>query len=246
MNQRYIDFVPAKKDAKEATKPTATAIFVQKTVVRELKPAATVTPVAPAKPTEIKPVFKPATPKPAPAPAPVSAPKPAPKPAEEPLNPSARTFVKSKDTFFGVIEDYEPLFVGAPVEKRPLSTPRQSAALAAEAKAKKVRSPLFGANRPAKTEPKEAPAKNVKTPEFEPLKTPSTPFIKSAQVEKRPLSKNVYKKPAQAPVEEPSAPVTIIDKPEKDAHIGPIVAIVLTIILGAAVGTVAFLLLPKK
>ena len=253
MNQRYIDFVPAKKDAKEATKPTSTAFFVQKTVVKELKPVAKpVTPVAKVEPTEIKPVFKPtvrpAAPAPKPAATPVSALKPAPKPvAEEPLNPAAKTFVKSKDTFFGVIEDYEPLFVGAQVEKRPLSTPRQSATLAAEAKSKKVRSPLFGANKPAKAPApeKEAPAA-AKTPEFEPLKTPSTPFIKSAQVEKRPLSKNVYKKTAPAPVEEPSAPVTIIDKPEKDAHIGPIIAIVLTIILGAAVGTVAFLLLPKK
>ena len=66
---------------------------------------------------------------------------------------------------------------------------------------------------------------------------------------KRPLSKNVYKKTAPvakvAAKEEPKGPVTIITKPEKDAHVSVIVTIIITIILGAAAGTVAFLLLPK-
>ena len=39
--------------------------------------------------------------------------------------------------------------------------------------------------------------------------------------------------------------VTIISKPEKDTKVGRVVAIILAIILGAAAGTVAFLLLPK-
>ena len=47
------------------------------------------------------------------------------------------------------------------------------------------------------------------------------------------------------PKEEPKGPVTIITKPEKDAHVSMVVAVILTIILGAAAGTVAFLLLPK-
>ena len=59
------------------------------------------------------------------------------------------------------------------------------------------------------------------------------------------LSKNVYKKKVVVPKEEPSGPTTIIEKPEKDSKVGMVVAIILTIILGAAAGTVAFLLLPK-
>ena len=71
-------------------------------------------------------------------------------------------------------------------------------------------------------------------------------FVNTEKVRKRPLSKNVYQKKVVTPREEtPSAPVTIIDKPEKDSKVGLIVTIIITIILGAAAGTVAFLLLPK-
>ena len=76
-------------------------------------------------------------------------------------------------------------------------------------------------------------------------KTPKSPFINQDKVEKRPLSKNVYRKKVEGPKEEPKGPVTIITKPEKQAHVSLIVTIILTIILGAAAGTVAFLLLPK-
>ena len=74
---------------------------------------------------------------------------------------------------------------------------------------------------------------------------PQSPFINQAKVEKRPLSKNVYKKNIKATEEPKTGPVTIISKPEKDKHAGLIAAIIITIILGAAAGTVAFLLLPK-
>ena len=74
---------------------------------------------------------------------------------------------------------------------------------------------------------------------------PKSPFINQNKVVKRPLSKNVYQKKIEVPVEEPKGPVTIISKPEKDSKAGIVVAIIMTIILGAAVGTVAFLLLPK-
>lgn len=71
-------------------------------------------------------------------------------------------------------------------------------------------------------------------------------FVNTEKVRKRPLSKNVYpKKPVVPKEEKPTAPVTIIDKPEKDSKVGLIVTIIITIILGAAAGTVAFLLLPK-
>lgn len=78
------------------------------------------------------------------------------------------------------------------------------------------------------------------------LKLPPKPaFVNTEKVRKRPLSKNVYQKPVVVPKEEPSSPVTIINKPEKDSKIGLVVTIIITIILGAAAGTVAFLLLPK-
>lgn len=244
MTKRYIDFAPAKKrtttaPAKTVSAPApkpapvqpVTAVFVRRTVVKEVKPVQPVRPAA-----------KPVTPVQE-TPKPVA--KPAPKP--ETFEPTAKTFATTRELSYGVIEDYEPFFTAAKVEKRPLSTPRPSAELA-EAKAKKVRSSLFGSNSKKNKEEK-APIKEApvaKEPEFQALKTPDTPFVKSVQVEKRPLSKNVYKKPAPTPVEASTGPVKIIDKPEKDSHIGPIIAIILTIILGAAVGTVAFLLLPKK
>ena len=40
-------------------------------------------------------------------------------------------------------------------------------------------------------------------------------------------------------------PERIIAMPDKDSRAGMIIAVILTIILGAAAGTVAFLLLPK-
>ena len=98
------------------------------------------------------------------------------------------------------------------------------------------------------TEPKS------KTPAHEPFNietmkpvTPAQPqFINTAALKKRPLSKNVYKKPLAEPIkEELAATITIIDKPKKESKVGLIITIILTIIFGAAVGTVAFLLLPK-
>ncbi len=74
---------------------------------------------------------------------------------------------------------------------------------------------------------------------------PKSQLVQQGKANKRPLSvKNVYPE-KKAKKEEPKGPVTIITKPEKQAHAGMIIAIILTIILGAAAGTVAFLLLPK-
>ena len=84
-----------------------------------------------------------------------------------------------------------------------------------------------------------------KAPTGATLNVPKTRFVNTDKIEKRPLSKNVYKKNVTAPKEEKSAPVTIIAKQDKGSHIGVIITIILTIILGAAAGTVAFLLLPK-
>ena len=74
---------------------------------------------------------------------------------------------------------------------------------------------------------------------------PNTPFINQAKVTKRPLSKNVYRKKIEATKEGAIKPVAIVSKPEKDSKAGLIIGIVITMILGAAAGTVAFLLLPR-
>ena len=77
------------------------------------------------------------------------------------------------------------------------------------------------------------------------MKIPKSPFINQTRVVKRPLSKNIYERTVKPTEEMPTGPVTIISKPEKDTKVGRVVAIILAIILGAAAGTVAFLLLPK-
>ena len=79
------------------------------------------------------------------------------------------------------------------------------------------------------------------------FEVPKARFVNTEKVTKRPLSKNVYPKKVVVPevAEKPSKPVTIINKPEKDSKMGMVVAIIITIILGAAAGTVAFLLLPN-
>lgn len=78
------------------------------------------------------------------------------------------------------------------------------------------------------------------------LDIPKAHFVNTEKISKRPLSKNVTpRKIVVAEEEKPSKPVTIIEKPEKDSKMSMVVAIIITIILGAAAGTVAFLLLPN-
>ena len=82
---------------------------------------------------------------------------------------------------------------------------------------------------------------------------PRTPFINQDKVAKRPLSKNIYQKEIDALAKSNSTvaggvsnkAAAIISKPEKESKMGVVIAIILTIILGAVAGTVAFLLLPK-
>lgn len=144
---------------------------------------------------------------------------------------------------FGVIEDFSGKFVSTEVEKRPLS----GSISATEAKSKKIS--RISLRSKGKKENKTAVAEVSKQPS-EPMgkmKIPERPFVNMEKVEKRPLSRNVYqpRNVVTAPKEEPQGPITIIEKPEKDSRIGLIVTIIITIILGAAAGTVAFLLLPK-
>ena len=86
--------------------------------------------------------------------------------------------------------------------------------------------------------------RDKKAPSSATFATPRSPFINQDKVIKRPLSsRNVYQKPVAK--EEKKGPVTIITNSEKDSKVGLLVTIILTIVLGAAAGTVAFLLLPK-
>lgn len=144
----------------------------------------------------------------------------------------------SKGLVLGIVEEVGAKPVRAEAPKRPLNKTSHFKATRselAEAKAKKV------GNQEKKAEVKKVEKVESKKT-YEP---PKTTFINQEKVVKRPLSKNVYQKKIEVPKEEPKGPVTIITKPEKDAHVSLIVTIILTIILGAAAGTVAFLLLPK-
>ena len=130
----------------------------------------------------------------------------------------------------------------------PTTATKKKPAKGVTASEAKVEKPAVRATEP-KAEPKAEMAKRslndldrVKAK----MNLPKPTFVNTEKVRKRPLSKNVYQKKVVAPKEEtPSAPVTIINKPEKDSKVGLVVTIIITIILGAAAGTVAFLLLPK-
>ncbi len=162
------------------------------------------------------------------------------------VRPRAGVSVGGREPNYGVIEDFQPKFVRAEVEKRPLSRRKTAGEEVAEAKAKKIeKMPIM--RKAAKKEAfQEEVAEAPKEEKTETLKVPKkNPFVNTTKVAKRPLSKNVYQKKVVAPKEEPTGPVTIINKPEKDSRVGLIVTIIITIILGAAAGTVAFLLLPK-
>ena len=174
--------------------------------------------------------------------------------------PSASGFSIKKDPKLGVIEDYNPRFVKSEVQKRPLYNETKRTVVtsstvtstvvedATAIKAKRVKMGLVERSAKTGVKPVEKPVENSvnkpvkKSTSFVP---PHSPFINQEKVVKRPLSKNVYQKTVEVPKEEPKGPVTIITKPEKDSKMGLLVTIILTIVLGAAAGTVAFLLLPK-
>ena len=166
----------------------------------------------------------------------------------EPIEVSA----EKKSAKFGVIEDYRPKFVKTEVKKRPLgakpalkSAPKVKKPAAVKPVPKPVAKPAIkpAAKIAVKADPKAAAKKAA------PAGAIQAKFINLNKIEKRPLSKNVYARkpaPVQAPKKEESKkPTVIITKPEKSSKVGMIVAVILTIILGAAAGTVAFLLLPK-
>ena len=170
--------------------------------------------------------------------------------------PAARTvretetvaFAGEKKPRLGAVEDLSPKFVKTDVPKRPLSSASHFATKktgVAAAKAQKVGARGAAVKTGVRSVEKPVEKSSGKKGEVGTYQTPKSPFINQGKVQKRPLSKNVYAKKVVVPMEEPKGPVTIISKPEKQAHVGMIVTIILTIILGAAAGTVAFLLLPK-
>ena len=187
--------------------------------------------------------------------------------------PNAKTFETQSSAAFGVFEDYVPIdsrkagYYAANFEKRPLSEPARSSKVATSsansatpvsdtseaelkaAKAEKIlkRPDLKAGLRSEKGTRDSADAKSSdEKAKSEPKSTIQTPrFINTHNIEKRPLSKTNYQARAEAPKNVLSDPVTIVDRPENESRLGLILTIIFTIILGAAVGTIAFLLMPK-
>lgn len=239
MNKRYIDFVPAKSKAKTAKRGQAAPRVEHVELPKKSIASSQVRKVSTPKSTVVARKTTVST-------ARVVELKPAPKPAKKP-EVRKEMNVKREPKYspgatpaLGVIEDLNSKKTNTELPKRPLGS--GVAVSASEAKAKKIKAEgLF-----KKSQKTEEPAKKpVASKASTNYKAPNSPFINQSRVEKRPLSKNVYQKKIAVPKEEPKGPVTIISKPEKDSHVGIIVTIIMTIILGATAGTVAFLLLPK-
>lgn len=159
------------------------------------------------------------------------------------LKADADTFSLKREPEYGVIEDFRPKFVKIEVEKRPLSRGHFAQKKSDLAEAKSVKVAAKKLEKPAKVV--EKPVEKSEKPDKTKMKIPKSPFINQGKLEKRPLSKNVYEKAIKPTEEKDTGPITIISKPEKDTKVSLIVTIILTIILGAAAGTIAFLLLPK-
>ena len=234
MNKRYIDFVPAKKDIPEGGIAKPKSIKVTSGAVE-------------------KPVAKPDS-------------KPDLKRDQKPdlksvkkvtrRIPSANPLLDEEievEEIFAVKEapkkapeaTMKPKFVKTEVKKRPLGVNKVTkASVAVKAGGTAVKAK--GSARGIAAAKVAATAKPVKRPA--PIGQRAK-FINTNKIETRPLSKVAARtKPVIVPkitAEKPKAPEKIIAKPEKDSKAGLIIAIILTIILGAAAGTVAFLLLPK-
>lgn len=221
MNKKYMDFVPTKTAVKTSVKEVAAKKPVAKKVVKKPVPKATKKPEVVREELVLE---------------------------EDRLELGAETFSLKKEPKYGVIEDFRPKFVKTEVTKRPLSRGHFAANKSELAEAKAVKVAAKKIEKPASVveKPVEKPKDTEKEVEDKAkMKIPKSPFINQARVTKRPLSKNIYERTVKPTEEVSTGPVTIISKPEKDAKVGRVVAIILAIILGAAAGTVAFLLLPK-
>ncbi|MBR0467840.1 hypothetical protein IJJ53_02965 [Candidatus Saccharibacteria bacterium] len=231
MNKKYMDFVPAGPQSRAVARGGASKTAVVKKVVKKTAVAK--------KPASANKIQRKASPEVVREEVVLQ---------EDILETGAETFSLKKEPRYGVVENYRPKFVKTEVAKRPLSRGHfvaQKSELA-EAKAVKVAAKKVG--EPAK--PVENPVEKSEKPEKKAddkakMKIPKSPFINQGKIEKRPLSKNIYERTIKSTEEKPTGPVKIISQPEKDSKVGRVVAIILAIILGAAAGTVAFLLLPK-
>lgn len=229
MNQKYIDFVPSKK-----TPPQAGAS----------------TPVRPSSLAQASSARSAAKPRPKTPPAKHSRSVSSQVSAEQ-LTPQSKSRTQSsfsikKEPELGVIEDFRPKFVSAEVEKRPLSRGHftSSKSEIAELKSRNIKNPVHAV--PAHSSTDAQSANTAGSTSKQSLQIPKSPFIAKAKVSKRPLSKNAYSKPVQPTKEPATGPVAIITKPEeKESKGGIAIAIILTIILGAIAGTIAFLIMPK-
>ena len=220
MNKKYMDFVPSKPVEKSAGRAVVKKPAEKKVVAK----SATKKPVAKQSPVREEVVLQ-----------------------EDVLLAGAEAFSLKREPVYGIVEDYRPKFVKTEVAKRPLSRRHfaNSKSELAEAKAVKVAAKKI--EKPVK--PVEKPVEKSETAKVAEdktkMKVPKSPFINQAKVAKRPLSKNIYECTVKPTEEKPTGPVTIISKPEKESKVSLVVTIIITIILGAAAGTVAFLLLPK-
>lgn len=225
MNKKYMDFVPAKPKGKGSVRNVVVEKKVVKSTPKVASKAVQKT-VKSKKQEKIEEVQKEKV------------------ILEDSFSIGAETFSLKKEPNYGVIEDFRPKFVKTEVEKRPLSHSHFTSekSVLSEAKSKKVG--MRGVEKPV--EKVKETGKNGKDSEDKAkMKIPKSPFINQTKVPKRPLSKNVYERKVEPTKEKMTGPVTIIAKPEKDSKVSLVVTIILTIILGAAAGTIAFLLLPK-
>ena len=265
MNKRYIDFVPVdKKGAKKAPAVKAGAVKVGATKVAPVK-------VAPKKPVQkkvepeelpLEEIFE-EKPRPAGVSTGLSEAKfgviedyrPKFVRTEVPKRPLA-----AKRPAAGASAEAKMVekSVAKPVQTRPAMRPMVRPGAPKRPVAKKavdVSRPV--AKKPVTVKPV---AKSVAKKPVGPEGPRITKFLNTNKIEKRPLSRQTPKfvPPTPEPVfrdeedERPGkkfkkkkSPERIITMPDKDSRAGMIVAVILTIILGAAAGTVAFLLLPK-
>ena len=225
MSQKYIDFVPSKKPSNKA----ATTRVVRKTTT--VAPRMEEAYSAPSVKKMQEPVRSAPTRKVV---------RTSSAPREYYSAGNAGNFSIKKEPEYGVIEDFHAKFVRAEVEKRPLS---RSHFKTQESEISRIKSNNI--NKSLKEGNTSGGSDNKKSND-QSLKIPKSPFIAKAKVSKRPLSKNTYSKSVQPTKEPTSGPVTIITKPEPEGGKGSmVIAVILTIILGAVAGTIAFLILPK-
>lgn len=220
MNKRYMDFVPSK-----AVKVPAKKVAAKKTVATKKPPVqgAVLKTTMATKPRVVREELV----------------------VEDRLEVSTGAFTLKKEPKYGVVEDFRPKFVKTEVPKRPLSRSHFSASKGelAEAKAAKIAAKKIV--KPVEKPVEKSEKMDKKANDKAKMEIPKSPFINQTKVAKRPLSKNIYERTVKPTEEKSTGPVTIISTPEKDAKVGRVVAIILAVILGAAAGTVAFLLLPK-